>query len=331
MGKRKKQIIILGCGVIGLTSAYRLLEAGFSVTLLAQALSPHTTSDVAAAFWSPSATANDARARSWAMDSLHLFRTVAAGMDASGVAMAAGTDASGVAIVDLYQLTPEPQPLPYMANAGDVTIAPADRFPAPWSGYSVAVPRIDVPVYMPWLVAQVQKMGGRIQPYIVQRFGEISAEYPVMINCTGLGARLLTGDDLYPIRGQVISVQKPEGLSSDIIYANADHETTTYIIPRSRDCLLGGTYQYRNGDSEVDERVAQEILERCAIFNPALRDVAILQHKVGLRPGRSTVRLETEQLRSGQHVIHNYGHGSIGHTLSWGCAAEVVQRVKEVM
>lgn len=319
MSERKKQIVILGGGVIGLTSAYRLLEAGYAVTVLGQSLSPNTTSDVAAAFWSPSATGGDTLSQGWAMESLRVFRTLAA------------TEASGVAIVDLYQLTSEPQSLPYMANAGEVTAVPVGHFPEPWSGYCVAVPRIDVPVYMPWLVTQVEKMGGRIQQYIVQRFGEISSEYPVIINCTGLGARLLTGDELYPVRGQVISVQKPDGLSSDIIYANADHETTTYVIPRSQDCLLGGTYQYRNGDTAVDEQIAQEILDRCALFVPTLRDVTIYEHKVGLRPGRATVRLETEQLRNGQHVIHNYGHGSIGHTLSWGCAADVVQRVQEIL
>ena len=44
-------------------------------------------------------------------------------------------------------------------------------------------------------------------------------------------------------------------------------------------------------------------------------------------PGRSEVRLELEQVEGGAAVIHNYGHGSIGHTLAWGCAAEVVQHL----
>ena len=146
-------------------------------------------------------------------------------------------------------------------------------------------------------------------------------------NCTGLGAQVLTGDAVYPIRGQVISVRKPAGLSPEIIYANyVDNEVaTTYIIPRSRDCLLGGTYQYRNGDVEVDLAIAEQILARCAVFNPAFAQPEVLQHKVGLRPGRHAVRLQGERLPSGRLIIHNYGHGSVGHTLAWGCAAEVVQ------
>lgn len=319
MAEGNKQILILGSGVIGLTSAYRLLEAGYSVTLVAQSLSPHTTSDVAAAFWSPSATGGDERTKGWAMESLHTFR-----------AMTSNTE-TGIQIVDLYQLTTTPDVISYMNNAGTVTIVPEGRFPAPWSGYCVAVPRIDVPLYMPWLTEQVRQKGGQVQQYIIQRLGEISTDFPIIINCTGLGARLLTGDELFPVRGQVISVEKPPGISSDIIYANADHENTTYIIPRSRDCLLGGTYQYRDGNTEVDPQIADEIMERCAVFNPALRAAKVLQHKVGLRPGRAAVRLETEKRKSGQYIIHNYGHGSIGHTLSWGCAAEVVKHVEEII
>ena len=44
---------------------------------------------------------------------------------------------------------------------------------------------------------------------------------------------------------------------------------------------------------------------------------------MGLRPGRREVRLEKEETASGA-IIHNYGHAAYGHTLSWGCAAEVV-------
>jgi D-amino-acid oxidase len=54
--------------------------------------------------------------------------------------------------------------------------------------------------------------------------------------------------------------------------------------------------------------------------------IQVLQHRVGPRPGRPSVRLEAEQV--GAHrVIHDYGHGGAGVTLSWGCAEEVVRLV----
>ncbi len=76
---------------------------------------------------------------------------------------------------------------------------------------------------------------------------------------------------------------------------------------------------------EPDPATAAAIFERCAWLEPRLRDAAILEHKVGLRPGRPAVRLEAEQHSSGKRLIHNYGHGGAGVTLSWGCADEVVR------
>ena len=308
-------VAVIGGGVIGLTSAIRLVEAGFPVTLFARALSPHTTSDIAAAFWAPSATAGDARSRQWALTSLATLQELAA------------DPASGIVLTDLYSLTDAPTEMAYMASVGAMRAVPPGAFPAPWSGWCATVPRIDVPIYMPWLLARLHTLGVQVQPHIFQTFQEIHPAYTLVVNCTGLGAQALTGDAVYPIRGQVISVRKPAGLAPDIIYANyVDNEmATTYIIPRSRDCLLGGTYQYRNGEVEVDLAIAEQILARCAVFNPAFAQPDVLQHKVGLRPGRHAVRLEQERLASGRVIIHNYGHGSVGHTLAWGCAAAVVQ------
>lgn len=308
-------VAVIGGGVIGLTSTLRLLEAGFPVTLFARALSPHTTSDIAAAFWAPSATAEDSRARQWALTSLATLQTLAA------------DPASGIVLTDLYSLTDAPTDMAYMASAGAMREVPPGAFPAPWFGWCATVPRIDVPIYMPWLLAQVQELGGQIHPHIFQTFQELHPGYMIVVNCTGLGAQALTGDAVYPIRGQVISVRRPADLAPAMIYANsvADEVATTYIIPRSQDCLLGGTYQYRDGNVEVDRAVAEQILARCAVFNPAFAYPEVLQHKVGLRPGRRAVRLEQDRLAGGRTLIHNYGHGSVGHTLAWGCAAEVVQ------
>ena len=88
--------------------------------------------------------------------------------------------------------------MPYMSYAGAVTPIVPGVFPAPWSGFCTAVPRIDVPVYMPWLLRQVSQQGGQIQQHIIQRLSEIGADFDLIVNCTGLGARLLTGDEVYP-------------------------------------------------------------------------------------------------------------------------------------
>ncbi|MCB0061769.1 MAG: FAD-dependent oxidoreductase [Caldilineaceae bacterium] len=313
-----KTVAVIGSGVVGLTSAYRLLEASYGVTIFAHAFPPATTSDVAAAYWSPSALGDDARAREWAWDSLAMFQQLTA------------VPGSGINILDFDKLYDEPVAMPEVQYLDGVQEIAPERFPGTWYGYHTTVPRIDVPIYMPWLMGRVEAMGATIQPYIVQSFHEIPRNFNLIVNATGLGARLLAHDNVYPVRGQVISVRKPAEFPDLILSVDAGAETT-YIISRSQDCLLGGTYQYYNGDTEVDPATGNAILARCARFYPTLADTEIFQHKVGLRPGRDTVRLESEQLSSGQLVIHNYGHGSIGHTLSWGCAADLLRRVQEYL
>ena len=71
---------------------------------------------------------------------------------------------------------------------------------------------------------------------------------------------------------------------------------------------------------------AEAILARCAALVPQLAGARIIGHRVGLRPGRPTVRLETELLAGGP-VVHCYGHGGAGVTLAYGCANEVVEQV----
>ena len=54
----------------------------------------------------------------------------------------------------------------------------------------------------------------------------------------------------------------------------------------------------------------------------------MIEERVGLRPGRPEVRLETDTVPDGRPVVHNYGHGGSGYILSWGCAHEVADLVE---
>jgi hypothetical protein len=68
----------------------------------------------------------------------------------------------------------------------------------------------------------------------------------------------------------------------------------------------------------------------CAACLPALNDIQHGKVQVGLRPYRDDgVRLESEKTNDGMTIIHCYGHSGSGVTLSWGCAKDVVQLVRE--
>lgn len=306
------RILIIGGGVIGLTSAARLLEADHTVTVVARDITPETTSDVAAAFWSPGALLAGPAPYTWALESRRAFLGLAS------------IPESGIAVVDLHLMTDETFAAPDFGPEVPARDLPPARFDPKWQGITVAVPRIDVPVYMPWLLAHVRALGADVRSgESVVSLEEASQGYDAVINCTGLGAAALVGDQgMMPIRGQIVLVRRPPDFPDDIIDAESG-DSITYIIPRSGDILLGGVYEYGESNLDPVPATAEAIIDRCAAFYPQLRTAEVLRHRVGLRPGRQNVRLQKTQLANGTPVVHNYGHGSIGHTLSWGCAAEV--------
>jgi D-amino-acid oxidase len=103
-----------------------------------------------------------------------------------------------------------------------------------------------------------------------------------------------------------------------------DAETPAYVVPRSRDVVLGGTADAGEWSRTPDAATAEAIVASAAEIEPRLAGARVLRHKVGLRPGRPTVRLEREA-----EVIHCYGHGGCGVTVSWGCADDVVDLARD--
>jgi len=96
-----------------------------------------------------------------------------------------------------------------------------------------------------------------------------------------------------------------------------------YAIPRTNDCVLGGTNDISENRQPVAEDTARILHEAKRALDLPLPP--ILDQRVGLRPYRRTgIRLEREQLPDGRTVLHNYGHGGSGFTLAWGCAEAVL-------
>ncbi|XP_046831425.1 D-aspartate oxidase isoform X2 [Vespa crabro] len=151
-------------------------------------------------------------------------------------------------------------------------------------------------------------------------------------NYVGLGARELVNDDtVTAVRGQVTRVKAPWVLHCFVV----DDDNCNYVIPNTNNVILGGTHQEGDYDLCVREKDTKFIHEGCHRILPSLKKAEILRSWVGLRPVRSKVRLETEILESKRngkkcHVIHNYGHGGAGLTLSWGCALDVVDIVRSI-
>jgi D-amino-acid oxidase len=309
-------VIVVGCGVIGLTAAVRMRESGLDVRIVASAPPLETTSSVAAALWYPYKAYPEDRMLSWGSRTFEVFEDLARVLE-SGVRMREG--------VEVWR---DPVPDPWWASAvPSVRRCTKDELPPGCrDGHLFTAPVVEMPIYLGYLLDRFSGAGGHIERRAVSSLDEL-VDGGVVVNCAGLGARELVGDtSMVPIRGQIVRVRNP-GLSRFVL-DEENPEGITYIIPRSEDCILGGTAEEGKWDTEPDPATAAGILRRCEALEPRLAGAEILEHKVGLRPGRPEIRLEREDPDHGPPRVHNYGHGGSGITLSWGCAEETLRLVQ---
>ena len=315
------EICVIGAGVSGLTTGLELQRAGHTVRIWARDMPPDTTSNVAAAVWYPYKAYPAERVAAWGATAYRAFLHLAA--DAG----------SGIVVSELLDLKREPADDPEWAEAVDgFRHARPDELPPGFvDGYVFTAPVIDTGIYLDYLLRAFLLEGGVIERRTVRDLAEAFEQCSLVVNCAGLGARELAGDhDMHPSRGQVVRVRHT-GYRRVLLDEHAG--LVTYIVPRIHDIVLGGTDDESNEDTTPNPTVTRDILRRVAALEPAfemLTEADVLSVAVGLRPVRSSVRLELEQLAPGRTVISNYGHGGAGVTLSWGCTAEVVRLVAGV-
>jgi D-amino-acid oxidase len=307
-------VLVLGAGVIGLTSAVCLAEAGRTVRIRTAQLPQATTSVVAGAMWGrgPGVQEPADRIDTWMRTTL-LDLTELADDPASGVRFARGRE-----------VTRAPEAPTPVSGAREVQRCTTADLPAGFEdGYWLTVPLVDMPCHLAYLEARFRDAGGRLEQATVHDAGAA----PVVVNCTGLGARELVPDPaVVPIRGQHVVVTNP-GLT-EFFVEETDAASWVSFFPHGDRVVLGGVAVRDSWDLAPDPRTAAAIVARCAEVEPRLGDAEITAHLVGLRPGRSAVRLDEEH-RNGTRWIHNYGHGGMGVTLSWGCARDVVTLVEQ--
>ncbi len=312
---RGPEVLVIGAGIAGLTSAVRLLESGRRVTVVSDQPAEATTSFLAPGAWLPAGAQNGEQA-------LALSAATLAALSAE--AAAPGTAVVMRETLMVYRTEPE-RPWWAAAIPDGVEVADPAGLPTGYShGLRFRVPQALMPEYLPQLIGRVQRLGGTVVAEHMPSLAAAAERAVVVVNCSGLAARELAGDDaVFPIRGQIVRVVNP-GLHVSL-RDEAHPEGRAYVHPRRDDCVLGGTAEAGSWDLRPDPATSESILRRCAGLAPELEGARVLEHQVGLRPGRHQVRLEVEPEAVGEAtVIHNYGHGGAGVTLSWGCADRVV-------
>jgi D-amino-acid oxidase len=289
-------------------------ERGYRTAIFAKETGRQTTSSVAAAVWFPYHVEPAERVIPLALETCQALFDLARFPE------------SGVSMIESRQFlrTGEIE-IPDWAIPLGASVIPSEvegSLESFASGFSLRVPLTDTTIYLDYLAVRFRKAAGEVHANVrFRKLEDVDRKFDLVINCAGIGARELVQDaDLEPHRGQVAIVPKIENLYAAIV---CDDEPLMYAIPRTNDCVFGGTNELSDNlaaDPATTSRIVAECSRVLKIDKPS-----ILAERVGLRPFRkSGVRLERDQLRDGRTVIHNYGHGGAGFTLSWGCAREVL-------
>ena len=303
---------MIGAGVSGLSSGIRLLESDWEVTIWASEFSPNTTSDIAAALWYPFLSAPVEKTDVWGSNTYKVLKNLS------------GLPDTGVTMTRTYEYFRDPQSDPSWKDVVQDFERRTGSLPEDYvECFSFVTPVIEMPLYLGWLRKRYDSLGGSLRQRTIPDFDDLPDTFDVVVNCTGLESGVLLDDgEVYPVRGQIIRVRS----SISEMHLDQQIETLTYIVPRSEDVVLGGVAQQGNWNLGLNDEDHDGILKKCSSIIPELKDAEIIEDLVALRPGRTVVRLEKEFL--GNHpVVHNYGHGGSGVTLSWGCADEVVELV----
>jgi D-amino-acid oxidase len=313
-----QQVVVVGAGVSGLTSAILLAEAGWPVRVWAAAMPQQTTSAVAGAVWAPPRPAERAAMTlDWTGHSLRVFRELAedpgTGVRLAPV-LAVGNLAEDAATSPAAELIPDLRP----ADLADVP----EGFDV---GFRATVPMIDMPQYLDYLNRRLTAAGCQIEAREVRSLADAADAAPIVVNCAGLGAGALTGDDtVRPLFGQHVVLTNP-GLRQLFLELNSGPEWTCFF-PHPQRVVCGGISIPGRWDTTPDPELTERIVQRCRRIEPRLGDAEVIETITGLRPDRPSVRVESEPLGRAR-CIHNYGHSSNGVTLSWGCARDVVRLV----
>lgn len=316
----ERDIIVIGGGVSGLSCAAELARTG-RVQVWTAAPPSETTSSVAAAFWYPYRAEPLDRVGPWAVTSYERFASMAADLTIG--------PAAGVYLREAIEVFPERVPDPPWSRYVDMfRHALPEELPAGCGhGIVFEAPVIEMPRYLQWLVTLLERFGIEVVTRRIESLDEALDAADVVVNCTGLGARELVGDArVYPVRGQTVTLRR--GAADRVIIDEHGAAGMAYVIPRATDVVLGGVADEHVEELDEDPAQSDAIIERCTRLEPALAEAERLGVSVGLRPCRDAVRLAQETVE-GKLVVHNYGHGGAGVTLSWGCAEDVRERVRE--
>ena len=338
------KIVVVGAGVIGLSCALCTLEKypDQDVVIIADKFPPNTTSDKSGAIIIPEISGKDVeRSKEWFIGTYRRFKEISSSVEVkdAGITLSFGYwSVEGVSnatwlkdtVFGLRKVPEWERKLQRLSEDGD------------W--WSLGTFIVDSTIYLHFLLDKFRSKGGRTLHRSLSNLDELLEDYDIVIHCSGLGAKELASDrTIYPVWGQGKLVEAP-WIKHFVLESkpNLYRPSTVHIFPRLNALFIGGISVSGVDDKPYDSVIRDEMAYQAEQVMPSLKHAPVLNEWTCVRPMRDTVRLELEETKSNiplcagdkqqkKYIIHNYGHGSLGVSLSWGCALEVVELMDDIV
>ncbi len=275
-----RQLGVIGCGAIGLTTALLAQRAGFAVRIYAKALPPDVFSMRASGLWTPDSRICDAQHA----DALGAQWETMTRISYARYQSLLGLPGKPVEWIDGYSLADapfgkfhgdvadEPEYGDFSDRVRDLTPRPVELppgshpFPEPYvRRYTTLM--FNISSYANYLMSEFLAAGGKIE---IREFNHpdelLKLPEPTLVNATGYGARALFGDEsVIPVRGQTARlIPQPE-----VTYGLRTHNLS--VVPRSDGIMvqvIGDVGNFNNSDitphREVSEAAVQELADLVA-------------------------------------------------------------------
>lgn len=335
------QVVVVGAGVIGLSCALTLSEAGHKVKVIAahfptDPLNSRYTSPWAGAHYRPfpSHTEKDHEDAMLTRVTYDYFKKVAVEEPGSSVKWIEGIDL--LEKKGIYGLSAKG----YYEDIDLLKELPRDQLPNGVEfGASYKTWVLNSPLYIQHLMRKLTfEHGVTFTRAEIISLKQVAQAYPghVVVNASGTGLQWEGGydPDSFEIRGQTLLVRAPKGCSyfDRTITHQSDDGLWTFVIPRPLHggIILGGTKQLNDYQSTPKEEDTKALIKRARTLFPELfidGELDIRNINVGFRPARKGgMRVDVEKF-AGTTVINAYGAGGMGYELSYGVGKKVEQLV----
>jgi len=278
-----RRAAVVGCGMVGLTSARQLQRRGFAVTIYAMAVPPNTTSNMSLAAFTPTSGLVNFRTRTPEWEALFRRAVTIAYREHQ---LLVGPR-YGVSWLNNYTPTDDARLasgsnilLPDEVQGGQTLLQPGEH-PFP-TRFAVETPmmRFEPFIYLEALLSDFHRYGGRLVIRKLDTVHDVMAlREPLIINCTGLGAKALFDDaELVPLKGQLtVVIPQPEvgyGTNGGVHISTGTPGIGIHMKPRSDGIILGGTSEKGVWTLDVNEEERKRIVEGHIELFDAMRAVA---------------------------------------------------------